>query len=118
MSETAKSAPASEPSEDNLADMLRAYGTRPMVIHGRRRRDRSTRGRDFLDLPPETVEAMRVDVERFARAHASAIESWPTDSARGFGDCWSAAGHDLWLNRNGHGCGFWDGDWREPAATS
>lgn len=21
------------------------------------------------------------------------------------------AGHDLWLTRWGHGCGFWDGDW-------
>lgn len=27
------------------------------------------------------------------------------------------AGHDFWLTRNGHGCGFWDGDWVEPAAT-
>jgi hypothetical protein len=27
------------------------------------------------------------------------------------------AGHDFWLTRNGHGAGFWDGDWREPAAT-
>jgi hypothetical protein len=27
------------------------------------------------------------------------------------------AGHDFWLTRNGHGCGFWDGDWPEPAAT-
>lgn len=23
------------------------------------------------------------------------------------------AGHDFWLTRNGHGCGFWDGDWDE-----
>ncbi len=22
-------------------------------------------------------------------------------------------GHDLWLTRNGHGAGFWDGDWPE-----
>lgn len=21
------------------------------------------------------------------------------------------AGHDFWLTRQGHGCGFWDGDW-------
>lgn len=27
------------------------------------------------------------------------------------------AGHDLWLTRNGHGAGFWDGDWPEPGAT-
>jgi hypothetical protein len=23
-------------------------------------------------------------------------------------------GHDFWLTRNGHGAGFWDGDWSEP----
>lgn len=28
------------------------------------------------------------------------------------------AGHDFWLTRNGHGCGFWDGDWSEPHATA
>jgi hypothetical protein len=27
------------------------------------------------------------------------------------------AGKDFWLTRNGHGAGFWDGDWPEPAAT-
>lgn len=30
-----------------------------------------------------------------------------------YGGCPSIeyAGHDFWLTRNGHGCGFWDGDW-------
>lgn len=28
------------------------------------------------------------------------------------------AGHDFWLTRQGHGAGFWDGDWSEPAATT
>ena len=28
------------------------------------------------------------------------------------------AGHDFWLTRNGHGCGFWDGDWPEPTAST
>lgn len=27
------------------------------------------------------------------------------------------AGHDFWLTRNGHGCGFWDGDYPEPQAS-
>jgi hypothetical protein len=27
------------------------------------------------------------------------------------------AAHDFWLTRNGHGAGFWDGDWNEPVAT-
>lgn len=26
----------------------------------------------------------------------------------------SQAGHDFWLTRNGHGAGFWDGDWADP----
>lgn len=26
-------------------------------------------------------------------------------------------GHDFWLTRNGHGAGFWDGDWPEPLAS-
>lgn len=24
------------------------------------------------------------------------------------------AGRDFWYTRNGHGCGFWDGDWPNP----
>lgn len=28
-----------------------------------------------------------------------------------------AGGHDFWFTRNGHGAGFWDGDWPEPAAS-
>lgn len=27
------------------------------------------------------------------------------------------AGHDLWLTRQGHGSGFWDGDYPEPHAA-
>ena len=27
------------------------------------------------------------------------------------------AGHDFGLTRNHHGAGFWDGDWKEPAAS-
>lgn len=29
----------------------------------------------------------------------------------------SYMGHDLWLTRNGHGAGFWDGDWAQPYAS-
>lgn len=33
------------------------------------------------------------------------------------GSAWNAAAHDFILTRNGHGCGFWDGDWWEPWAS-
>ena len=32
-------------------------------------------------------------------------------------DVWELAAHDFILTRNGHGAGFWDGDWSEPIAT-
>ena len=28
------------------------------------------------------------------------------------------AGHDFWLTRNHHGCGFWDGDWQEEVGLA
>ena len=60
-----------------------------------------------------------------------AIEDFdPVFLARAIADCqsfqtacwdWIAddidhAGRDFWYTRNGHGCGFWDGDWDEPSA--
>jgi hypothetical protein len=121
MSETAKSAPSAPPSATpsagDLETMLRAYGECALWSSTDDDGEPLDAGRDFFDLPPETVEAMRADCLAFATAHASAILSWPGDKAGRNRDPWGAAGHDLWLNRNGHGCGFWDGDWPEPAAT-
>lgn len=57
---------------------------------------------DFTDIAPELLERMLADCERFQREHWEMIQ-----------DDLTHAGHDLWLTRNGHGCGFWDGDWPE-----
>ena len=29
------------------------------------------------------------------------------------GNDYETAGRDFWYTRQGHGCGFWDGDWRD-----
>jgi hypothetical protein len=34
------------------------------------------------------------------------IDRFPKNTAE-------AAGRDFWFTRQGHGCGFWDGDWRD-----
>lgn len=52
------------------------------------------------DFAPETVETIKADCKKFQEEHSEDIAS----------DI-SGAGHDFWLTRNGHGCGFWDGDW-------
>jgi len=54
------------------------------------------------DIAPETAKRMAADVEAFWSANADDI-----------GTEYERAGHDLWLTRNHHGAGFWDGDWAE-----
>jgi hypothetical protein len=68
------------------------------------------------DLADECREAMAQDCETFVNANASDIEACE-GAVKTQSDVFSRAGHDFWLNRNGHGCGFWDGDWPEPEAS-
>jgi hypothetical protein len=62
---------------------------------------------DLSDIADETWHKILKDTAKFQRANAKDLS--PFDSAR--------AGHDFWLTRNGHGAGFWDGDYPEPQAT-
>jgi len=57
------------------------------------------------DIAEETLEEMVRDCENFQRENEKYI---PVDLL-------SNAGHDFWLTRNGHGAGFWDGDWPDRA---
>ena len=52
------------------------------------------------DLSVETLTQAQTDCTAFQEKNAALI-----------GDRESEAGHDFWLTRNGHGAGFWDGDW-------
>jgi len=54
------------------------------------------------DIAPETLASILNDCEAFQQDHAEDI-----------GGELERAGHDFWLTRNGHGAGFWDGDWDE-----
>lgn len=48
---------------------------------------------------PETLATFQADCQKFLE------ENDVSENGE------SQAGHDFWLTRNGHGCGFWDGDW-------
>ena len=61
------------------------------------------------DLAPETLARIVADCAAFQAEMDGTISDSLSD--------WERAGHDFWLTRNGHGCGFWDGDWPEPHAT-
>ena len=58
------------------------------------------------DLSAEALAEITADCEAFEAAHWDMISE---DTER--------AGHDFCLTRNGHGAGFWDGDWPEPEGT-
>ena len=61
---------------------------------------------DREDLSWITICSMIADCVKFQRENKTDIDGEDEQ-----------AGHDFWLTRNGHGAGFWDGDWPEPAAT-
>ena len=62
------------------------------------------------DIAPESLAKMREDVEKFvAKGHVE-LRTWNG----GRTTIEEQAGHDFWLNRCGHGCGFWEDEWAEP----
>lgn len=56
----------------------------------------------ITDLAPETLAAMAADCDRFRELAGDMLDEHADDTM---------AAHDFWLTRNGHGAGFWDGDW-------
>ena len=70
------------------------------------------------DLAPEALEQIEADCAAFFNANATLLND--TNCLRygpDFGPV-VRAGHDFWLTRNGHGAGFWDGDWAEPVGEA
>ena len=61
------------------------------------------------NLAPRTWQAVEADCRAFLEANGSLITE---DNFTGKGSYVENAGHDFWLTRAGHGCGFWDGDWK------
>ncbi len=64
----------------------------------------------LLRLSDDVIPRMRSDCLRFYIQNRDAIESSLSENAYlGM----RHVGGDFWLTRNGHGAGFWDGDWPE-----
>lgn len=65
------------------------------------------------DIDPELMATIIEDCRKFLEqcGHLLTEENW-----LGKGEMMENAGHDFWLTRNHHGCGYWDGDWADPAA--
>lgn len=70
----------------------------------------------FADLAPETLARIIVDCAAFQALPAMDDQTGVFADEHNERDR-ADAGHDFWLTRNGHGVGFWDGDWPEPYAS-
>ena len=101
------------PSKRNLDEMFNAYVE--TALWSSTAEDDTPLDRLDAEVADSALASMRKDVESFARENAHLIESADVATHR-YGR-WGRAGHDFWLTRNGHGAGFWDGDW-EPEATA
>jgi hypothetical protein len=63
------------------------------------------------DVAPETMELMREDCADFVKRFGHLVEDDDPKLPSDGGSRWGLAGYDFWLTREGHGAGFWDGDW-------
>jgi hypothetical protein len=63
------------------------------------------------DVSDELLEKMVADCDKFRAENADDLKQAYERYNVIYGtDGESYAGHDFWLTRNGHGCGFWDRD--------
>lgn len=76
---------------------------------------------DESNIAPETMETIHRECAEFLESAKGLINDetclranqWLGD---GVYSAHSLAGHDFWLTRRGHGCGFWEDDrWTEEA---
>ena len=65
-----------------------------------------------LELADETREQMRLDCESFETKVRTLLEPLDMSVINSIPNPAYVA-HDFWLTRNGHGAGFWDGDYPE-----
>lgn len=62
------------------------------------------------DIDSNTLEEMVADCKRFQEENQEVLDE--AEVSGRYVD--EMAGYDFWMTRNGHGDGFWDGDWSEP----
>jgi len=65
-------------------------------------------------LSDELIHTMRQDCIAFAQRALPLLLEPISHRNQSENSIAALMGHDFWLTRNGHGAGFWDGDWSEP----
>lgn len=66
------------------------------------------------DIADECLAVMWKDCQKFFNQNYETVEAAEFSYGPDYGP-WGHVGHDFWLTRNGHGAGFWDGDYSGDA---
>ena len=75
---------------------------------------------DHYSPHPALIAKLQIDWDAFTDRLPADFEPenhWQGISHEPAWDAWDQLAHDWILTRNGHGAGFWDGDWIEPIAS-
>jgi hypothetical protein len=120
LKETAESKRRSQFAESNADEMLRHYiaamlwsTTDESTPEGGEPMDSNY---DADDLTDEFRAQCHADCWRFLYRVGDYIND-RNYTGRSQSGCIAMAGHDFWMTRNGHGAGFWDGDWKTDARS-
>lgn len=64
------------------------------------------------DIAKSSMKSIKRDCAAFFKKNKADLAKFVAETPRGSSDGgpWSLAGYCFWLNRNGHGTGFWDRD--------
>lgn len=73
------------------------------------------RDHSLSDFTPETLEIMAEKCADFRSYVSQSCSQEVADEMEADSD---QAGHDFWLTKEHHGCGFWDGDWSKEAGKA
>jgi hypothetical protein len=92
-------------SAPTLDAFTRAYLTAALFTD-----DPDPRSGEFEEHDRWTIANIHPD--NLAQAIADCAK-FQAENAADIADDIERAGRDFWYTRNGHGCGFWDGDWPE-----
>lgn len=96
-----------ESTHDSMGSILQDYLVAAIWTEEERiEEEDDVSGLDVSDFSEEAINKAKSDIKKFM---AKAYELFlPEELARG-----NKIGHDIWLSRNGHGAGFFDGDYEE-----
>lgn len=72
---------------------------------------------DRNDLAQEALDTIDTDCKKFLTLAIEMLDDC-THTYDSRWDIMELAGHDFWLTHNGHGAGFWDGDWTHEEIES